>query len=57
LFNPRTDRWHEHFEWAGAALVGLTAIGQTTVHVLAINEPDSLAVREALIREQSNALE
>jgi hypothetical protein len=57
LFHPRTDRWHDHSKWDGAVLVGVTAIGQTTVHVLAINEPDFLAVREALIREQSNVLE
>jgi 5-methylcytosine-specific restriction endonuclease McrA len=31
--------------------------GQTTIYVLAINEPDFLAVRDALLWEQSNALE
>src|ERR1022692_3270768 len=57
LFHPRTDIWRDHFKWAGAVLVGLTAIGRTTVNVLAINEPDFLAVREALVREQADVLE
>ncbi len=51
LFHPRTDVWHEHFQFAGAVVVGLTAIGRVTVHVLAMNEPEFLAVRQALIRE------
>lgn len=57
LFHPRTDHWDEHFEWTGAALTGKTAIGRATIHVLAINSPDFLAVREALIREQAFPLE
>ena len=53
LFHPRTDYWHEHFEWTGAILVGRTAIGRATIHVLSMNDPDFASVREALIREQS----
>src|ERR1700677_2762027 len=26
LFHPRSDRWNDHFEWAGAALTGRTTI-------------------------------
>jgi hypothetical protein len=51
LFNPRTDRCNDHFEWTGADVAGRTAIGRSTVHVLAINDPDFLAMREALIQE------
>jgi hypothetical protein len=57
LFHPRTDQWNEHFEWTGAALAGKTAIGRVTIHVLSINDPDFLAVREALIREQEFPVE
>ena len=32
-------------------------IGQATIHVLSINDPDFLAVRDALIREQAFPLE
>lgn len=27
LFHPRRDRWRDHFEWHGPALVGLTTMG------------------------------
>jgi hypothetical protein len=48
LFHPRTDQWAEHFEWDGVYLRGKTPIGRTTVAVLAPNDADTLAVREAL---------
>jgi hypothetical protein len=51
LFHPRRDRWREHFAWDGAKLNGLTAVGRTTVSVLAMNDPIMLAAREALIEE------
>lgn len=49
LFNPRADVWAEHFRWNGAVLAGLTAIGRTTVEVLAINHPRRIALRRTLI--------
>ena len=48
LFHPRTDRWSDHFEWAGVLMRGKTTVGRTTVTVLALNDADSIAVREAL---------
>ncbi len=39
LFNPREDAWEEHFVWDGPLLVGLTAIGRTTIEVLRVNLP------------------
>lgn len=51
LFHPRRDRWREHFTWVGAMLTGLTPVGRTTIEVLAMNGPDMLATREALIEE------
>ncbi|HEY6389708.1 MAG TPA: hypothetical protein VIX89_00435 [Bryobacteraceae bacterium] len=47
------DLWNEHFEWTGAALNGRTTIGRVTIHVLAINDPDFLAMRETLIQERA----
>jgi hypothetical protein len=46
------DLWTEHFAWTGAALDGRTQIGRVTIHVLAINDVDFLAMRDALIQEQ-----
>jgi hypothetical protein len=51
LFHPRKDSWDEHFQLNGAILVGLTVIGRVTVQVLAMNEPEFLAAREALLKE------
>ncbi len=57
IFNPRMDQWTEHFEWIGSILAGRTAIGRVTIQVLAINDPDIVAVRETLSEEQALPLE
>jgi hypothetical protein len=51
LFNPRTDSWSRHFEAEGPHLRGKTAIGRTTVDVLAMNDEDQLSVRSVLLKE------
>ena len=45
IFHPRRHEWNEHFEWQGIFIVGLTAIGRTTVRVLDMNSEDRLSVR------------
>ncbi len=49
IFNPRRHRWSRHFRWEGAVLVGKTAVGRTTVEVLAMNDPDRVALRQELL--------
>ena len=49
LFNPRKDRWEEHFAVSGATLTGLTPIGRATVRVLVMNHPNRVAARQALL--------
>jgi hypothetical protein len=39
------------FEWAGHELRGKTTVGRATIAVLAINDPDFLAVRAQLMTE------
>ena len=51
LFHPRRHKWSAHFAWDGPVLRGKTAIGRTTIYVLAINDPSAVAVRQALIDE------
>lgn len=51
LFNPRQDRWSEHFAWHGAVLTGLSALGRVTIDVLAINARHRVAHRRALSEE------
>ena len=47
LFHPRQDVWSEHFAWNGLRIIGLTAIGRTTVRVLDLNAAARLQVRLA----------
>jgi hypothetical protein len=48
LFNPRLDRWDEHFVMDGARIVGLTPVGQVTVTLLRFNEDERLLERTLL---------
>jgi 5-methylcytosine-specific restriction endonuclease McrA len=48
LFNPRTDRWEEHFEHQSALIVGRTPTGRATVQVLKMNEDRRLKLRASL---------
>ncbi len=47
LFNPRTERWGDHFEWVdgGAVLKGRTARGRATVAALGMNHPAMVSTR------------
>jgi len=51
LFNPRDDRWEDHFAWVGPRLVGKTAIARATIDVLAIDLLDRVALRHELLVE------
>jgi HNH endonuclease len=51
LFNPRRDRWADHFTLRGAFIVGRTPTGRTTVYVLAMNARHRLNVRAELIAQ------
>jgi hypothetical protein len=50
LFNPRTDRWGMHFRVEGSHIIGMTAVGRTTVFLLELNSPERLVLRELMIR-------
>jgi hypothetical protein len=48
LFNPRTQRWFDHFRWSedGLHIIGLTPTGRATVVALHLSDdPDALLVR------------
>jgi hypothetical protein len=49
LFHPRRHKWNRHFRWDGPTLVGRTPEGRATIAVLNINDPESVAIRMALI--------
>jgi hypothetical protein len=48
LFNPRTQKWFDHFRWSddGLYILGLTPIGRATVLALHLSDdPEALTVR------------
>lgn len=47
LFNPRQQRWSEHFQWRqnGTEIVGLTTCGRATVEALKMNNPRIVRAR------------
>lgn len=51
LFNPRTQRWKDHFQWSeqqSFTLVGISAHGRATVARLQMNRPDLVSIRRLL---------
>jgi len=48
LFNPRVDRWPSHFALNGPWINPLTDVGEATVRMLSLNDPDRVAERELL---------
>lgn len=52
LFNPRQQRWEDHFSWSvdGVEIIGITAIGRATTVALRLNNDLAQAVRKNWIR-------
>jgi len=52
LFNPRQDRWDDHFLWqqGGLYIVGLTPSGRVTVFSLQMNNPFVVRARRVWIQ-------
>lgn len=51
FYNPRVQRWSDHFAWAngGTHIIGLTAIGRVTVIALHLNNDYVVEARAAWI--------
>lgn len=52
FYNPRTDRWREHFQLNGVVIDSLTEIGEATARILQMNHDDQLLEREVLTRRR-----
>jgi hypothetical protein len=52
FYNPRTDRWREHFRLQGVVIEPLTGIGEATVRILQLNNDDQILEREVLSRRR-----
>ena len=49
FFNPRKDKWGEHFDLVEAAIIGKTPIGVATEKIFKFNEPERLIFRRQLM--------
>ena len=49
FFNPRTQNWFEHFQFAGVIIKPLTAEARVTVKILLLNIPERLIERQPLL--------
>jgi hypothetical protein len=47
LYDPRHQSWDEHFVRQDATIVGVTAVGRTTVEVMQMNAEERLQLRMA----------
>lgn len=50
FYNPRTDRWREHFRLNGVVIESLTEIGEATIRILQMNHDDQILERQVLSR-------
>ena len=52
LFNPRQQKWAEHFEWKDehSEIRGLTAVGRATIIRLKINRPRMVLTRQRWVQ-------
>ena len=49
FFNPRGDKWDEHFQISEALILPKTDIGKTTVKIFQFNNVERILERESLI--------
>ena len=52
LFDPRRQRWSDHFRWSddGIQIEGITSCGRATVIALQLNNVLAISVRRAWVR-------
>lgn len=48
FFNPRTDRWADHFRLVGNRIDPVTSIGEATARILRFNDAERILERAAL---------
>lgn len=50
LFNPRTQKWSDHFQTVDGKILSLTSVGRVTAKLLKLNLPKRVEVREILVK-------
>lgn len=48
LFNPRKHIWSEHFSIGAGCIFAKTSIGEGTISILKLNDPDRVILRQIL---------
>ena len=51
LFNPRLDRWTDHFQIVGGRIEPLTTVGRATARLLGFNDPKRVVERAQMMTE------
>ena len=51
VFNPRQEKWEEHFEIVGAMIRGTSPVGRATVQLLQVNAERRVELRSELINQ------
>lgn len=49
LFNPRQDKWEEHFELIECVFYAKSDVGEATIKVLKLNDVERIMERQALL--------
>jgi hypothetical protein len=47
VFNPRSDRWSDHFRWSGYRMDALTEVGHALIDALDLNSSRRQLIRRA----------
>ena len=50
FYNPRVERWREHFRLDGVVIEPLSAVGEATVRILQMNHDEQILERQVLSR-------
>lgn len=48
FYNPRSDRWSDHFYFASGRIEALNAMGEATARILDFNHPERVLLRKVL---------
>lgn len=51
FYNPRADRWADHFRLGAATITSITDIGEVTARIFGFNREERLMEREELIAQ------
>jgi hypothetical protein len=49
FYNPRADRWRDHFYLSEGRIEALTEVGEVTSRMVEFNHPERLALRRLLV--------